>query len=121
MLIVIKLLAEDPSHLDSPELGSPTPMSSSSELEEEPEESELDDKGGTAGCPWCCSGLGGGGGGLWVRGARFGRCRDEARRASAVARSAMKVVAAALVMAGGRHAGRCCCQALCDGGRGWRS
>ena len=29
---------------DSPELGSPTPMSSSSELEEEPEESELDDE-----------------------------------------------------------------------------
>ena len=44
MLIVIKLFAEDQSDLDSPELGSPTPMSSSSELEEEPEESELDDE-----------------------------------------------------------------------------
>ena len=42
MLIVIKLFAEDQSDLDSPELGSP--MSSSSELEEEPEESELDDE-----------------------------------------------------------------------------
>ena len=44
MLIVIKLFAEDQSDLDSPKLGSPTPMSSSSELEEEPEESELDDE-----------------------------------------------------------------------------
>ena len=34
MLIVIKLFAEDQSELDSPELDSP--MSSSSELEEEP-------------------------------------------------------------------------------------
>ena len=42
MLLVIKLFAEDQSDLDSPELGSPTLMSSSSELEEEPEESELD-------------------------------------------------------------------------------
>ena len=41
MLIVIKLFAEDQSELDSPELDSP--MSSSSELEEEPEESESDD------------------------------------------------------------------------------
>ena len=40
MLIVIKLFAEDQSDLDSPELGSPTPMSSSFGLEEE---SELDD------------------------------------------------------------------------------
>ena len=40
MLIVIKLFAKDQSDLDSPELGSP--MSSSSELEEEREESELD-------------------------------------------------------------------------------
>ena len=44
MLIVIKLFAKDQSDLDSPELGSPTPMLSSSELEEEPEESELDDE-----------------------------------------------------------------------------
>ena len=44
MLIVIKLFAEDQSDLDSPEPGSPTPMSSSSELEEEPQESELDDE-----------------------------------------------------------------------------
>ena len=42
MLIVIKLFAEDQSALDSPELDSP--MSSSSELEEEPEESESDDE-----------------------------------------------------------------------------
>ena len=43
MLIVIKLFAEDQSDLDSPELNSP--MSSSCELEEEPEEeSGLDDK-----------------------------------------------------------------------------
>ena len=44
MLIVIKLFAEDQSHLDSPELGSRTSMSFSFELEEEPEESELDDE-----------------------------------------------------------------------------
>ena len=42
MLIVIKLFAEDQSDLDSTELGSPMP--SSSELEEEPKESELDDE-----------------------------------------------------------------------------
>ena len=42
MLIVIKLSAKDQSGFDSPELDSP--MSSSSELEEEPEESELDDE-----------------------------------------------------------------------------
>ena len=42
MLIVIKLFSEDQSEVDSPELDSP--MSSSSELEEEPEESELDDE-----------------------------------------------------------------------------
>ena len=42
MLIVIKWFAEDQSEFDSPELDSP--MSSSSELEEEPEESELDDE-----------------------------------------------------------------------------
>ena len=40
--IVIKLFAEDQSELESPELDSP--MSSSSELEEEPEESELNDE-----------------------------------------------------------------------------
>ena len=44
MLIVVKLFAEDQSELDSPELDSQTPMSSSSELEEEPEESESDDE-----------------------------------------------------------------------------
>ena len=42
MLIVIKLFAEDQSESDSPELDSP--MSSSSELEEQPQESELDDE-----------------------------------------------------------------------------
>ena len=42
MLIVIKLFAEDQSELDSRELDSP--MSSSSELEEEPEESQSDDE-----------------------------------------------------------------------------
>ena len=42
MLIVIKLFAEDQSEFDSSELDSPT--SSSSELEEQPEESELDDE-----------------------------------------------------------------------------
>ena len=42
MLIVIKLFAEDQSELGSLELDSP--MSSSSELEEEPAESELDDE-----------------------------------------------------------------------------
>ena len=44
MLIVIKLFAEDQSQLDSLELGSPKPMSSSFGLEEEPKESELDDE-----------------------------------------------------------------------------
>ena len=42
MLIVVKLFAVDQSEFDSPELDSP--MSSSSELEEEPQESELDDE-----------------------------------------------------------------------------
>ena len=42
MLIVIKLFAKDSSEFDLPEMDSP--MSSSSELEEEPEESELDDQ-----------------------------------------------------------------------------
>ena len=44
-------------------------------------------------------------------GAGFEGLRDEARRASAAAPSAMKVVAAALVTVGGRHAGRCCFRA----------
>ena len=42
MLIVIKLFAKDQSECDSPELDSPMP--SSSEMEEKPEESELDAK-----------------------------------------------------------------------------
>ena len=42
MLIVVKLFAEDQSEFDSPELDSP--MSASSEVQEEPEESELDDE-----------------------------------------------------------------------------
>ena len=50
--------------------------------------------------------------GFWV-------VSDDVRRASALARSAIKVVAAASVMVGGRRAGRCCCRAL--DGRGWRS
>ena len=45
--------------------------------------------GGTAGCHWCCPGLGGGDD-VRVRGAGFGRCGHEARGASAVACSAMK-------------------------------
>ena len=42
MLSVVKLFAKDQSEFDSPELDSP--MSSSCELEEEPEESELNDE-----------------------------------------------------------------------------
>ena len=34
--------------------------------------------------------------------------------------SGMKLSAAAADMAGERHAGRCCCRAFCDGGRGSR-
>ena len=60
----------------------------------------------------------GGGSGLWALGAGFGWCEGEMRRASASARSAMKVMAAASVMAGGLRAGRCCGWPL--GGRGWR-
>ena len=56
---------------------------------------------------------------LWAWDATFGSRWNEVRCASAVARSAMKVVVAALVMAGGRCAGRCCCRAL--DGRGWSS
>ena len=41
---------------------------------------------------------GGGGGGLWIRGSGFWWCWDEPRCASAVARSAMKVVAATSMM-----------------------
>ena len=39
------------------------------------------------------------------------------RRASAAARSAMKVVAPASLTVGGRRAGRCCLQALDGWGR----
>ena len=42
MLIVIKLFVKHQSHLDSPELDSP--LSTSFEVEEEPEESELADE-----------------------------------------------------------------------------
>ena len=42
MLLVIKLFAEDQSELDSPKLDSR--MSSSSELEEEPEEFDVEDQ-----------------------------------------------------------------------------
>ena len=47
----------------------------------------------------------------------FERWRDEVRRASAAARSAMKVVAAASVTVGGRRAGRCCLRAWDGWGR----
>ena len=46
--------------------------------------------------------------GLWAWGAGFERLRDEARRASAVARSPMKVVAAASVTVGGCRAWHSC-------------
>ena len=49
--------------------------------------------GDAAGGPWQCSGQVGGG--PWAWGAAFETWRDEARRASAAARSAMKVVVAA--------------------------
>ena len=64
--------------------------------------------GDTAGGPWCCSGLVGAG--PWAWGAGFEVWRDEARRASAAARSALKVVAAASVTVGGSRAGRSCCR-----------
>ena len=51
------------------------------------------------------------GGGPWAWDAGFETWRDEVRRASAAARSAMKVVAAASVTVGGRRAGRCCLRA----------
>ena len=57
------------------------------------------------------------GGGPWACGAGFGRGRDEVRRASAGACSAMKVVAAAAVTMGRRRAGRCCLRAWDGWGR----
>ena len=50
-------------------------------------------------------------GSLWAWSAGFERWRDEVRPASAAARSAMKVVAAASVTVRGRRAGRCCLRA----------
>ena len=50
-------------------------------------------------------------------GAGFERWRDEVRRASAAARSAMKVAAAVAVTVGGRRAGRCCLRAWDGWGR----
>ena len=57
------------------------------------------------------------GGGLWALGAGFEWWLDEVHRASALARSAMKVVAAVSVTAVGHRAG-CCCRRVCDG-LGW--
>ena len=54
------------------------------------------------------------GGSPWAWGACFERWRDKVRRASAAARSAMKVVAAASLTVGGRRAG-CCCLRAWDG------
>ena len=71
--------------------------------------------GDAAGGPWHRSGPVGGG--PLACGARFERWWDEVRRASAAARSAMKVVAAASVTVGGRRAGRCCLRALDGWGR----
>ena len=71
--------------------------------------------GDAAGGPWRCSGLFGSG--LWAWGAGFEWWRDEVRRASAAARSAMKVVAVVSVTVGGRRAGRCCLQAWDGWGR----
>ena len=56
-------------------------------------------------------------GGPWAWGAGFERWREEVRRASAAARSAMKVLAAASVTVGGRRAGRCCLRAWDGWGR----
>ena len=61
--------------------------------------------------------LGPAGGGSWAWGAGFESWRDEVRRASAAARSAMKVMAAAPVTVGGRRAGRCCLRAWDGRGR----
>ena len=63
---------------------------------------------GAAGGPWS---------GPWARGAGFGRWWDEARRAPAAARSAMKVAAVVSVTVGGRRAGRCCLRAWDGWGR----
>ena len=71
--------------------------------------------GDAAGGPWRRSGLVEGG--PWAWGAGFERWRDEVRRASAAARSAMKVVAVASVTVGGRRAGRCCLRAWDGWGR----
>ena len=68
-----------------------------------------------AGGPWRRSGLVGSG--PWAWGAGFERWRDEVRRASAAARSAMKVVAVTSVTVGGRRAGRCCLRAWDGWGR----
>ena len=74
------------------------------------------ERGGDAvGGPWRCSGLVGSGPWAWVAG--FERWRDEVRRASAAARSAMKVVAVASVTVGGRRAWRCCLRAPDGWGR----
>ena len=62
--------------------------------------------GDVAGGPWRHSSPVGGG--PWAWGASFEMLRDEAHRASVAARSAMRVVAAAAVMVGGRRAGHCC-------------
>ena len=71
--------------------------------------------GDAAGGPWRCYGLVGGG--PWVWGAGFEGWRDEVRRASAAARSAMKVVAAASLTVGERRAGSCCCRVWDGWGR----
>ena len=71
--------------------------------------------GDAAGGPWRRSGLVGGG--PWAWGAGFARWRDKVRHASAAARSAVKVVAAASVTVGGRRAGRCCLRAWDGWGR----
>ena len=57
------------------------------------------------------------GDGPWAWGAGFESWRDEVRRASAAARSAMKVVAVASVTVGGHRAGRCCFRAWDGWGR----
>ena len=71
--------------------------------------------GDAAGGPWRRSGLVRGS--PWAWGAGFRRWRAEVRRVSADARSAMKVLAAALVTVGGRRAGRCCLRAWDGWGR----
>ena len=71
--------------------------------------------GGRGRCWWTLAALVGSG--PWAWGACFERWRDEVRRASAAARSAMKVVAVASVTVGGRRAGRCCLRAWDGWGR----